>query len=64
MAYGKSNAARWPRRILLLLVVALVLFGGVALWPGRSPGVELVPKLKGIGKRTPIEFYIDDVSQV
>ncbi|HEV7670261.1 MAG TPA: M23 family metallopeptidase [Thermoanaerobaculia bacterium] len=64
MAYGQSNAARWPRRILLLLVVALVLFGGVALWPGRSPKVDLVPKLKGIGKRTPIEVKIDDVSRI
>ncbi len=64
MAYGQSNAARWPRRILLLLVVALALFGAVSFWPGRSPQVELVPKLKGIGKRTPIEVKVDDVSRV
>lgn len=64
MAYGQSKAARWPRRILLLLVVALVLFGGLSFWSGRAPGVELVPKLKGIGKRTPIEVKIDDVSRV
>ncbi len=64
MAYGQSNAARWPRRILGVLVVALVLFGGLSFWPGKKPGVELVPKLKGIGKRTPIEVKIDDVSHL
>lgn len=64
MAYGQSKAARWPRRILLLLGVALALFGVVSFWPGHAPGVEVVPKLKGIGRRTPVEVKIDDVSRV
>ncbi|MEP7012867.1 MAG: M23 family metallopeptidase [Acidobacteriota bacterium] len=64
MAYGQSKAARWPRRILVLLVVAIAFFGGLSFWSGSAPGVELIPKLKGIGKRTPIEVKIDDVSHV
>lgn len=64
MAYGQSKAARWPRRILALLVVAIAFFGGLSFWSGSAPTVELVPKLKGIGRRTPIEVKIDDVSHV
>ncbi len=64
MAYGQSNAARWLRRFLILSAVALVLFGALTFWPGRAPKVELISKLKGIGKRTPIEVKIDDVTHL
>ena len=64
MAFERSGGGSWLKRILGLGLVVALVAGAMTFWAGRAPGLELVPKLKGIGKRTPIEVKIDDVGRV
>ncbi|HBL25413.1 MAG TPA: hypothetical protein DD490_01090, partial [Acidobacteria bacterium] len=52
---------------LALVLVALIAAGAVlvaALYPGTAPKVTVQSKLKGIGRRTPVQIRIDDPQRV
>jgi len=50
----------------LLILVALVVVAGLfsVFYPGATPRLQVQPKLKGIGRRTPIEVKIESPQRV
>ena len=51
-----------PVAIGFLIALAIGLF--VLFYPGASPKLHVTPKLKGIGRRTPVEVKIEAPQRV
>lgn len=52
------------RALLLLVALGLIAGGFAALWTGSAPAVEVASRLKGIGRKTPVQVRIDDAGRV